>query len=73
MPRSARAYVRESMQHFYEWVIGESGHKLPEVPPNWICANVTPETLALLPMQTEKLTSRFAIWIKASSEIPRMI
>ena len=39
MARSAHAYVRGSTRHFYEWLIGESGHKLPDGPPIWICGD----------------------------------
>jgi uncharacterized protein (DUF2252 family) len=37
MARSAHAYVRGSTQHFYERLLGESGHRLPDRPPIWIC------------------------------------
>jgi uncharacterized protein (DUF2252 family) len=37
MARSAHAYVRGSTQHFYERLLGESGHRLPDGPPIWIC------------------------------------
>jgi uncharacterized protein (DUF2252 family) len=39
MARSAHAYVRGSTRHFYEWLLGESGHKLPDGPPIWICGD----------------------------------
>ena len=39
MARSAHAYVRGSTQHFYQWLLGESGHKLPDGPPIWICGD----------------------------------
>jgi uncharacterized protein (DUF2252 family) len=39
MARSANAYVRGNTQHFYEWLIAESGHKLPDGPPIWICGD----------------------------------
>jgi uncharacterized protein (DUF2252 family) len=39
MARSAHAYVRGSTRLFYEWLIGESGHKLPDGPPIWICGD----------------------------------
>jgi uncharacterized protein (DUF2252 family) len=39
MARSAHAYVRGSTWHFYEWLIGESGHRLPDGPPIWICGD----------------------------------
>jgi uncharacterized protein (DUF2252 family) len=39
MARSAHAYVRGNTRHFYQWLIGESGHKLPDGPPIWICGD----------------------------------
>jgi uncharacterized protein (DUF2252 family) len=39
MARSAHAYVRGSTQHFYEWLNAESGSKLPNGPPVWICGD----------------------------------
>src|ERR1700722_20281504 len=39
MARSAHAYVRGSTRHFYQWLLGESGHKLPDGPPIWICGD----------------------------------
>lgn len=39
MARSAHAYVRGSTQHFYEWLTTESGQKLPDGPPIWICGD----------------------------------
>ena len=39
MARSAHAYVRGSTQHFYKWLIAESGQKLPDGPPIWICGD----------------------------------
>jgi uncharacterized protein (DUF2252 family) len=39
MARSAHAYVRGSTQHFYEWLLTESGQKLPDGPPIWICGD----------------------------------
>jgi uncharacterized protein (DUF2252 family) len=39
MARSAHAYVRGTTQHFYEWLITKSGHKLPDGPPIWICGD----------------------------------
>jgi uncharacterized protein (DUF2252 family) len=37
MARSAHAYVPGSTRHFNEWLAAESGHKLPDGPPIWIC------------------------------------
>lgn len=39
MARSAHAYVRGSTLHFYEWLKAESGTKLPQGPPVWICGD----------------------------------
>jgi uncharacterized protein (DUF2252 family) len=39
MARSAHAYVRGSTRHFYDWLTAESGHKLPDGPPIWICGD----------------------------------
>ena len=39
MARSAHAYVRGNTTKFYEWLDGETGHKLPAGPAIWICGD----------------------------------
>ncbi|WP_296257190.1 MULTISPECIES: DUF2252 domain-containing protein [unclassified Pseudomonas] len=39
MARSAHAYVRGSTVQFYEWLHSQSGRRLPNGPPVWICGD----------------------------------
>jgi uncharacterized protein (DUF2252 family) len=39
MARSAHAYVRGNTLQFYEWLKAESGARLPQGPPVWICGD----------------------------------
>lgn len=39
MARSAHAYVRGSTDKFYEWLVAQAPHSLPEGPPVWICGD----------------------------------
>jgi len=39
MARSVHAYVRGSTQKFYEWLASESGGRIPDGPPVWICGD----------------------------------
>ena len=39
MARSAHAYVQGNTTKFYEWLDGETGHKLPAGPAIWICGD----------------------------------
>jgi uncharacterized protein (DUF2252 family) len=39
MARSAHAYVRGNTLQFYEWLKADSGTKLPQGPPIWICGD----------------------------------
>jgi uncharacterized protein (DUF2252 family) len=39
MARSAHAYVRGNTLQFYEWLKADSGARLPQGPPVWICGD----------------------------------
>jgi uncharacterized protein (DUF2252 family) len=39
MARSAHAYVRGSTQQFYQWLQTDSGKRVPQGPPVWICGD----------------------------------
>jgi uncharacterized protein (DUF2252 family) len=39
MARSAHAYVRGNTLQFYEWLKADSGTRLPQGPPVWICGD----------------------------------
>jgi uncharacterized protein (DUF2252 family) len=39
MARSAHAYVRGNTLQFYEWLRADSGARLPQGPPVWICGD----------------------------------
>ncbi len=39
MARSAHAYVRGNTLQFYDWLKADSGRKLPQGPPVWICGD----------------------------------
>jgi uncharacterized protein (DUF2252 family) len=39
MARSAHAYVRGNTVKFYDWLGSESGQKVPQGPPVWICGD----------------------------------
>ncbi|HEV2646904.1 MAG TPA: DUF2252 family protein [Acidobacteriaceae bacterium] len=39
MARSAHAYVRGNTRQFYDWLLTDSGKRLPQGPPVWICGD----------------------------------
>jgi uncharacterized protein (DUF2252 family) len=39
MAQSAHAYVRGNTRQFYEWLLTDSGKRVPQGPPVWICGD----------------------------------